>query len=316
MYIIGNSKTSEHVTMWSDVLGILKKGGLFGDSLSLCCPRHPDTAINVQQPEDFLRSSPEAGCDLPCDKQLSCGHACVNKCHSDILHNAVYCQKTCTRPKAGCTHNCPRPCGAKCDLRCEIEVNHTDLELACGHHMTSLPCWQFQDPSKVLCDVRMERTVPGCNHEITELCCADVNADNYSCPAVCGAILPCGHTCKRACNKCQIKMDGEVVRSDHGKCKQACERNYTTCHHRCRSACHGKEPCPLCEARCDVRCSHAVCDKKCHEPCAPCAEERCTSHCSHSSCNMPCAAPCDWVPCSRRCEKVLPCGHQCKSLFA
>ncbi|KAK0715360.1 hypothetical protein B0H67DRAFT_600984 [Lasiosphaeris hirsuta] len=29
---------------------------------------------------------------------------------------------------------------------------------------------------------------------------------------------------------------------------------------------------------------------------------------------MPCAAPCDWVPCSRRCEKAMSCGHQCPSL--
>lgn len=29
---------------------------------------------------------------------------------------------------------------------------------------------------------------------------------------------------------------------------------------------------------------------------------------------MPCAAPCDHVPCSLRCELVLPCGHQCPSV--
>lgn len=29
---------------------------------------------------------------------------------------------------------------------------------------------------------------------------------------------------------------------------------------------------------------------------------------------MPCAAPCDHVPCSRRCSKILKCGHQCPSV--
>ncbi|KAI0190326.1 hypothetical protein F4808DRAFT_444808 [Astrocystis sublimbata] len=29
---------------------------------------------------------------------------------------------------------------------------------------------------------------------------------------------------------------------------------------------------------------------------------------------MPCAAPCNWVPCSRRCDNLLDCGHQCPSL--
>ncbi|CAI6336204.1 unnamed protein product [Periconia digitata] len=29
---------------------------------------------------------------------------------------------------------------------------------------------------------------------------------------------------------------------------------------------------------------------------------------------MPCAAPCDWIPCDERCDKILPCGHQCPGL--
>jgi hypothetical protein len=28
--------------------------------------------------------------------------------------------------------------------------------------------------------------------------------------------------------------------------------------------------------------------------------------------SMPCGAPCDFIPCSRRCDKVLDCGHQCE----
>ncbi|KAF3387285.1 NFX1-type zinc finger-containing protein 1 [Penicillium rolfsii] len=59
MYIIGNSETSNHVPMWAQVIKILRQAGNIGDSLALQCPRHPDTSINVSQPDDFRRLSPE-----------------------------------------------------------------------------------------------------------------------------------------------------------------------------------------------------------------------------------------------------------------
>jgi hypothetical protein len=91
-----------------------------------------------------------------------------------------------------------------------------------------------------------------------------------------------------------------------------CGRNYSTCRHSCSKMCHDGSKCPPCNQRCEVHCSHSRCGKPCHEPCAPCAEKKCQSNCAHTQCTMPCAAPCNWVPCSRRCENMLSCGHQCE----
>jgi len=226
----------------------------------------------------------------------------------------VQCMKPCTRPKPGCSHNCPLPCGDPCYKQCLEVVHDVDVKLGCGHHKSSLPCYQHQDPSKVVCEVSVKRTIPGCEHKVTEPCHVDVYADEYSCMASCGAALPCGHICQKPCYKCRRREDGMIVSTEHGQCRQPCNRDYTTCKHRCKATCHGSEPCPLCQARCDVRCAHAGCVKKCHEPCAPCAEEHCNSCCPHSQCRMPCAAPCDWLPCSLRCEKKLACGCQCPSV--
>ncbi|KAI7531308.1 hypothetical protein KC331_g14182, partial [Hortaea werneckii] len=85
MYIIGNSGTitgdpgskAGSVQMWENVLDIFRTNGNFGTALELCCPRHQDTPMSVQQPSDFVRLSPEAGCSLLCDQKLSCGHACA-----------------------------------------------------------------------------------------------------------------------------------------------------------------------------------------------------------------------------------------------
>lgn len=314
MYIIGNTETSVHVDMWAQVLTLLKRGNNVGTELELCCPRHPQTPLRVKTPDDFPRVSPEAGCDLMCGKQLACGHSCINKCHSDGLHNAVHCTKPCTRSKAGCNHTCPYECGQQCDDKCQEVVARDDIILPCGHQIASLPCWQYQDRSKAKCMVLVQRTIPGCHHKVMLPCHVDPKDPSYICQVRCGALLACGHQCRDECRTCKLRHEGRITSENHGTCTQACGRDYTNCKHSCVAPCHGEEPCPSCPQPCDVQCSHSRCTKKCHEPCAPCAEDVCASRCPHSACAMPCAAPCDWVPCSKRCEKLLECGHQCPSI--
>jgi len=314
MYIVGNSETSSHVPMWGKVLGMLNDGGNVGTQLELCCPRHPETPLVVTTPDDFSSISPEAGCDLLCGQRLPCGHSCVNKCHSEGLHKAVYCLKPCNRVKEGCSHNCPHECGRQCDDNCNVEVTNINVELPCGHSVKQLPCWQYQDPSKFKCGVPVEHKVPGCDHTITMACHRSVDDPQFICNVVCGALQPCGHLCTSKCFKCRPHKDLRIISERHPTCEQQCGRDFTNCRHSCTKPCHGNEACQLCEQVCDVQCSHAKCTKKCSEPCTPCAEEECASCCPHAKCSMPCAAPCEWVPCSKRCTKLLACGHQCPSV--
>ncbi|KAF4199893.1 hypothetical protein CNMCM8927_004443 [Aspergillus lentulus] len=104
MYIIGNSETCTHIPMWAQVIDILRQSGNIGSQLELQCPRHPDTPLLVSTPHQFLQLSPEGGCSLRCINRLPCGHACEQKCHSELLHNAAYCPQPCPRPRKGCTH--------------------------------------------------------------------------------------------------------------------------------------------------------------------------------------------------------------------
>jgi hypothetical protein len=314
MYIVGNSETSSHVPMWGEVLGMLREGGNVGTQLELCCPRHPDTPLVVTTPDDFSRISPEAGCDLLCGQRLPCGHSYVNKCHSECLHEAVHCLKTCNRVKEGCSHNCQYECGRQCDEKCSIEVSDIEVKLPCGHIVKKLPCWQYQDPSQVRCRVQVERKVPGCDHTIMMTCYRSIDDPHFICNAVCGAMQLCGHTCAGKCFQCRQCENLRIVKEEHPTCKQQCGRAFTNCRHSCTQPCHGDEACALCDQPCDVQCSHGKCTKKCSEPCTPCAEETCASCCPHAECSMPCAAPCDWVPCSKRCTKLLACGHQCPSV--
>jgi hypothetical protein len=51
MYILGNADTASSVKMWADVIEILRASDSIGESLDLCCPRHKDTEIRVNEPE-------------------------------------------------------------------------------------------------------------------------------------------------------------------------------------------------------------------------------------------------------------------------
>lgn len=313
-YIIGNSNTYEKVPMWNKIICMLQADGNFGPRLPLQCPRHPFTPIHVSQPDHFAQFAPDGGCNLNCDKRLSCGHSCPAPCHSDLVHAAVKCLERCPRAKKGCDHDCPRVCGDQCEDKCHVRMKGIHLLLPCGHSVDSAECWETQNAATIRCKEMVDRTVPGCGHVVTLPCCIVVDGPEYKCKTTCGTILSCGHACRSPCWRCHERKDGEVVKSNHGICGQVCGRGYNACPHNCEQKCHGEVKCPPCTKPCEVRCSHSRCGKPCHEPCTPCAEEKCASRCPHTRCTMPCAAPCDWVPCSKRCSLTLACGHHCPSL--
>lgn len=313
-YIIGNSRTYQSVRMWNQVIQLLQDGGNLGTTLNLKCPRHPETPIFVSQPDHFAIFSPDGGCNRPCDQRLSCGHACTAPCHADLLHRAVRCHEECPRFKKGCDHPCARECGEPCEDKCYVQLDGIALLLPCGHTMPSAKCWETQNVGAIKCLETVERKIPGCDHIMKVPCHIEINSSSFQCSVVCGEILPCGHTCRRRCHECRVRVGDRVDKVNHGECRQICDRGYTICRHTCQEKCHGEANCPPCARPCEVRCSHSQCSKPCHEPCAPCAEEECSCRCPHSRCTMPCAAPCDRVPCSRRCTLALECGHQCPSL--
>ncbi|CZR66499.1 related to NF-X1 finger and helicase domain protein [Phialocephala subalpina] len=312
MFIIGNSDTASPVPMWSQVISILEKSESIGPTLALCCARHQDAPIEVSTPDDFARLSPEGGCDKRCVSRLRCGHACLNMCHSDTLHNAVHCLERCQRTKPGCDHSCPKDCGDRCDDKCQVMVYKTILP--CGHIAERLKCHEAQAPETVQCRVQMDHTMPHCDHQVKVFCYQLPLDNDHACFAKCGAMLPCGHTCLSRCCECNIRIDGRIVERTHLPCKTPCSRPYSTCRHNCKASCHEGSDCPLCSQDCEVSCAHSKCSRRCHEPCIPCAEDCSWSCPHHGKCALPCAVPCDLLPCSKRCSNLLSCGHQCPSI--
>lgn len=243
MYLIGNTDTYIHVPMWSDVHAQLAQAGAVGDALPLCCPRHPHTPILCSEPEDFVRKSPEGGCNLTCEERLEpCGHRCLARCHSRAMHDAFMCPRECPRIRSTCQHPCRKLCGEACGP-CLEEV--TDVELPCGHVKQSVKCHEAQDLGRIKCLARVEKQVPACGHIVEVECCKDVESGLFSCPKKCDKALICGHRCPGSCGKC-----GEE--KSHRRCTRICGRPAGTCNHQCFKPCHQGEDCGICENPCEV----------------------------------------------------------------
>ncbi|RPA78403.1 hypothetical protein BJ508DRAFT_228237 [Ascobolus immersus RN42] len=313
MYIVGNSETSKHIKMWGDVLNILATDGNIGESLDLTCPRHPEKQIIIKEADDFVRFAPEGGCDERCDKRLNCGHPCVAKCHSTPMHDSTNCMERCPRQHPICGHSCPKRCYQDCGDCLEPIFN---VELPCGHVQARMACYETRSLDIFKCRFKVEKPASWCSHVLRMDCYQDPK--DVFCNKICGDLLPCGHSCRKACGACRTKsaVQQELsVVERHPKCSQKCGRNFTTCSHACNNECHSGQDCLPCDQPCTVACSHSKCPKECSQPCPPCASA-CQWSCPHQEqeCQLPCSAPCSLIPCSKRCEKKLSCGHQCPSV--
>lgn len=92
IYLIDNTDTYFNIFMWAKVLEMLQATDSVSTVLGLCCSQHPDTEIQVRQLNDFVRLSPEEGCQLACDRcLLRCSHSCLTRCHFKSMHKVFSC---------------------------------------------------------------------------------------------------------------------------------------------------------------------------------------------------------------------------------
>lgn len=251
MYLVGNTDTYSTQNMWAHVLAMLQEKDSVGKAFGLCCPRHMETEIQVSQPEDFARLSPEGGCQLACDlRRDDCGHRCQARCHSKRMHKVFSCPQPCLRLHSPCNHNCQkRTCGEDCGL-CMIKMN--DLLLPCGHSKDDVPCYQTQDLGKIKCTVLVLKVVPNCKHIVQIPCSQDVSSAIFSCPSPCAVSLECGHPCYGSCGRCNQKDANDQPLVKHAACSKVCGRRFGTCNHTCPRTCHADQDCGPCRSRCEV----------------------------------------------------------------
>ena len=250
MYLIGNANTYSNQPMWAQIQSMLQATGSLGKELALCCPRHTATAIQVSQPEQFQRLSPEGGCQLPCERRLpSCGHKCKGICHSESMHNVFLCPQPCQRLFSTCQHSCPKICGEECGL-CMVKVH--GVHLPCEHLKDDVPCHMTREFQSIRCNAPVLKVVPGCNHAFEVPCFRDVTAATFRCPTACNEILECGHLCPGSCGACKPTKATDQNVTKHASCTKVCGRRFATCNHCCTRPCHQGKECGTCLSDCEV----------------------------------------------------------------
>eukprot|EP00347_Sterkiella_histriomuscorum_P010451 403376237 len=327
------AQVEEQQQLWLEVLNYLKEGQYIGQSLNLCCERHK-IITQIQKPEDF-QNVPEGGCKLPCNARLTCGHSCKNICHSYELtledstgHKNFKCLNKCEKENP-CGHPCSfkchectdklRPCQTMIDkvfeqckhvgrVKCHQKdsskcYDQCQIIKPCGHK-----CQKFcnVDCSTEKCGVNVLKKLP-CGHEIELKCFQSpddfVKNDKFGCPKKCETLLDCGHGCQEQCGSCSKKIF-------HKTCEVKIDKAYQ-CGHVKSQQCGTLSV--LCQEKCKNQCVHNHCPKKCYEPCNLCLES-CQIQCPHSKCAQKCSKPCDKELCTKKCELLLACGHNCIGL--
>ncbi|OAQ22438.1 hypothetical protein K457DRAFT_84858, partial [Linnemannia elongata AG-77] len=310
MYLIGNAPLMDQPQngIWHKVMDELRRNDRIGDGFLLRCRNHPETEFLVSCPADFKTYAPNGGCTKLCDQVVQCGHVCTMLCHSDDKeHQRFKCAQPCPRLHPQCNHVCLKECGQECG-DCQQPIG--TLPLPCAHVLAKAYCFQRQDPSRARCKERVVRKLPHCEHEHPMDCYKD--PETFKCHKRCDVLLDCGHACFKHCFECQaasLRVDGLLDVPPSGKCGKLMH-----CGHSCDAYCHLGDECPPCKQSCILTCTHSRCTHPCKTLCPACCES-CVWSCSHQGrCQLPCGAPCSRLPCNRRCEKTLSCGHQCPSV--
>ncbi|KIJ68146.1 hypothetical protein HYDPIDRAFT_107807 [Hydnomerulius pinastri MD-312] len=313
LFIFGNADNlSARSGMWRSIIEELETNDAVGPALPVACHRHPVKVQHISQPGQLPRIAPDGGCLEPCDTRLKCGHLCPFKCHcDDPNHVAVVCTQPCRRlcrRDHPCRKDCNSPCGD-----CLFPV--LNVQLPCGHIRDSVPCYQLDAIEDVYCHEDVTKPLPYCEHSTSMPCSQDPH--DFRCAARCAEFMSCcSKSCNAPCYQCQAisrqpEEAGLIQRTKH--LVHPCQTRLY-CEHPCQEPCsEGHKHSMRCRGKCRQICSHAQCRRDCSFPCAPC-KEPCTWVCSHHTCPVPCGSVCARLPCDKRCENSLACGHRCPSV--
>ncbi|KAF9227364.1 hypothetical protein BS17DRAFT_747823 [Gyrodon lividus] len=313
LFIFGNAENlSSRSKMWRSIIEELQTNDAIGPALPVACHRHPEKIQYISQPGQLTRIAPDGGCMEPCDTRLRCGHLCPFKCHcDDPNHVAVVCTQPCRRlchRDHPCRKDCNSPCG-------DCMFPMYNVQLPCTHIKDSVPCYQLDTIERIYCNQEVAKPLPHCEH-IASMPCSQ-EPENHRCLTRCAEWMSCcSKSCSASCYQCQegnrqSDEGGSIKRTKH--LAHSCEKRLY-CEHQCQEPCsEDHEHTMRCKAKCRQVCPHAQCRRECSFPCAPC-KQNCTWACPHYRCPVPCGSVCARLPCDKRCESTLACGHRCPSV--
>lgn len=133
MYIFGNAGTAQNSKdSWNKVIRYMKAHRMVTQDLPVQnCSRHSGPVHMIRSLADWRRFKQLGNCHSLCSEVLSCGHVCLQPCHSHLTH--LLADFKCTVPTSAtlsCGHIAEFQCGAR-DNDCpdckRSLVEHTPL---------------------------------------------------------------------------------------------------------------------------------------------------------------------------------------------
>ncbi|KAL2090898.1 hypothetical protein ACEWY4_013161 [Coilia grayii] len=201
----------------------------------------------------------------------TCQHKQMVPCYQDAW--LFICQVPCVK-NLECGHPCRATCGELCTPRCMVRV---PMKLKCGHSQ-QVHCYVLREGGEPPCEVKCGATLR-CGHPCPGTChgCKQGRL-HRPCDQKCRHVLVCSHACREPCTRdcppCAMPCQN---RCPHSVCKKSCGQPCAPCaepcawhcpHQRCGKLCH--EPCdrPPCTQPCDqpLPCGHP-CIGLCGDPC-------------------------------------------------
>ncbi|KAH9314793.1 hypothetical protein KI387_023420, partial [Taxus chinensis] len=163
MYFCGNdialTKKSEH---WTELLEYLSRKNCVGDTMYLCCPRHP-LSPPFAIPSKLVDNFNPLLCKRTCNRQLPCSHYCQSTCH---YGDHPKCSEPVQFTFSVCGHETTKKCSENGETRlCQQELMH--MFDSCEHKKL-VKCWE-----------KMRKKL--------------------QCGEQCRSVLDCGHPCMLKC---------------------------------------------------------------------------------------------------------------------
>ncbi|XP_033626044.1 NFX1-type zinc finger-containing protein 1-like [Asterias rubens] len=242
-------------------------------------------------------------------KLIVCDHTVAVPCHTDIA--SLTCKETCNK-ELSCGHRCKDKCGVPC--KCKLRVNR---KLPSCEHSARLPC--YQDFNSYQCEKKCQKMLQ-CGHPCSNKCCEPCPTDGEDAQTESTRNSP-AKACQRSVRKKFSVCHHSVVLPCYKDvesvvCAERCTK-VLSCSHKCPNRCG--DPCPSSNPKkTDTYCdwiddgnSSSEQDDLYVRKCQQFVNKKIPS-CGHVI-ESPCYKSVESLVCPKPCEKILPCGHQCEN---
>ena len=209
-YILGNmDMLSKQSDFLKSIKNTLNDKDSLGDGLPIYCPNHPETKMNIVDPDDFEKLFPNGGCHQ-CQKtnmikQLPCGHKTAD--FSFRKPEDIKCLKMVSCKIKDCDHSVEFPCyiaNHNCDKDCPLKKDKTHIQ-------------ELKSLDEYVCSVLEDKVLP-CGHVEKNVKC-HIDPEEIDCHEPCEAIHDCEHPCPKKCFEpcglCEVQVKKTVQSCGH-----------------------------------------------------------------------------------------------------